>query len=108
MATVGDRSEIPHQLGGVTLRPAQRRAAARIVSLMRQHSGAMLAEPVGLGKTYTALAAAKTVAANESILIALPAALRQMWTDATRACDLWATIVTHEALSRGGVSLDAA
>jgi len=86
-------------VGGVTLRPHQRNAAARLARLISTNGGALLAEPVGLGKTYIALA----VAANSGrpITIAAPAALRDMWCDGLKRCRLSATIVTHEALSRG-------
>ena len=86
------------QLGDVVLRPHQRTAAARLVALIRGHGGAMLAEPVGVGKTYIALATA--AAFNERLLIAVPASLRTMWSAALERTKISARIVTHEALSR--------
>ena len=97
---VRDRAFIPERLGNVTLRPAQRDAAARLASLVALHGGAMLAEPVGLGKTFTALAAASSMT-RSSLLIVAPAALRGMWTNALGECGMQAAIVTHESLSRG-------
>ncbi|HEV8497808.1 MAG TPA: DEAD/DEAH box helicase [Gemmatimonadaceae bacterium] len=86
-------------VGGVTLRPHQRNAAARLARLISANGGALLAEPVGLGKTYISLAVAAH--SGRPITIAAPAALRDMWCDALERCRLSATIVTHEALSRG-------
>jgi hypothetical protein len=60
----------------------------------------MLAEPVGLGKTFTALAVAEHF--REHLLIAAPSSLRSMWESALEQTKLAATIVTHEALSRDG------
>jgi hypothetical protein len=62
----------------------------------------MLADPVGLGKTYTSLAVAARL--GESLLIATPASLTRMWQDALGACGLKATLITHEAMSRGANS----
>lgn len=86
------------KLGDVTLRPHQRAAATRLQALIRAHGGAMLAEPVGLGKTYTALATA--MASHERLLIVVPASLRSMWSAALERTKIAAQLVTHEALSR--------
>ena len=98
---IDERECIPLRLGSVTLRPHQRTAAARLASLIRLHGGAMLAEPVGLGKTYTALAVAAEC--DESLLIAAPASLRAMWSEALVACGSRAAFITHDALSGGAV-----
>ena len=100
-AMVDDRESIPAQLGRVTLRAHQRAAAARLTSLISLNGGAMLAEPVGLGKTYTSLAVAECI--GESLLIATPASLTRMWSDAVADTGINAELVTHEALSRGAV-----
>ena len=97
-AIVGAGDVSRERLGDVALRPHQRRAAARLDALIRAHGGAMLAEPVGLGKTYTALATAR--AFNECLLIAVPASLRSMWLAALDRTNTTAQLVTHEALSR--------
>jgi superfamily II DNA or RNA helicase len=96
---LGDHATISDTIGGVTLRPHQIAAAAHLTALISAHGGALLAEPVGLGKTYTSLA----VAAHSGlpITIAMPAALRGMWREALERCRIPATVVTHEALSRG-------
>jgi superfamily II DNA or RNA helicase len=96
---LGDDAVIDDRIGGVTLRPHQRAAAARLAALISANGGALLAEPVGLGKTYTSLAVAAR--SGLPITIAMPAALRDMWRDALERCGVSATVVTHEALSRG-------
>jgi hypothetical protein len=85
--------------GRIVLRPHQRAAAARLVEIVRDTGGALLAEPVGVGKTYTALAVADALGGD--LLIVAPASLRSMWREALDSCDMSATLATHEALSRG-------
>ena len=96
---LGDQTTIGETIGGVTLRPHQRAAAARLAALISTNGGALLAEPVGLGKTYTSLAVAAR--SGLPITIAMPASLRDMWREALERCGMSATVVTHEALSRG-------
>jgi superfamily II DNA or RNA helicase len=97
-AILGADRPIEATLGSVTLRPHQQLAAARIVQLIDANNGAMLAEPVGLGKTYVALAVARRWPTR---LIVVPASLREMWREALNATGVDAELVTHEALSRG-------
>jgi superfamily II DNA or RNA helicase len=97
-AILGREVEIDEALGGITLRPHQRRAASRLLSLIQANRGALLAEPVGLGKTYTALAVARRWSSR---LVIAPASLREMWLEAIAATEVDAELITHEALSRG-------
>ncbi|MGH7622695.1 MAG: SNF2-related protein, partial [Gemmatimonadaceae bacterium] len=90
---------VSERLGHITLRPHQRHAADRLYDLITADGGALLAERVGLGKTFTALAVA--AALHERPLIVAPAALREMWRDAAARAGIDATLVSHEALSRG-------
>jgi len=90
---------VPDRLGEITLRAHQTRAAARVLSIIAAHGGAMLAEPVGVGKTYTALAVAARL--GGAVLVVAPASLRWMWQDAAQRCRLAITTTSHEALSRG-------
>lgn len=64
------------ELGDITLLPHQREAVARIQRAIRLHHGALLADDVGLGKTYTALAVAQSYA---QVHVIAPAALQPMW-----------------------------
>jgi len=97
--TVLGEESVGAQLGAIELRPHQRRAASRLANIIARHGGALLAEPVGVGKTYTALAVAAN--ANAGVLVVVPASLRQMWIDAAQRCGVAVDVVTHEALSRG-------
>jgi len=104
--TLGERSNVGRNvLGRIELRPHQVDAAERLVAMIERNGGAMLAEPVGLGKTYTALAVADRLDARR-VIVAIPASLREMWTAALRDCRRDATWITHEALSRGAVPSD--
>jgi superfamily II DNA or RNA helicase len=85
-------------LGTVVLRPHQREAVARIVRTLERERVALLADDVGLGKTYTAIAVAATARAP---LIVAPAALRDMWREALGAARVRAAWTSYEQLSRG-------
>ena len=63
-------------LGAVRLLPHQRRAAARLHRIIGTHGGALLADAVGLGKTYTALAVAQRYT---RVAVLAPAGLIAMW-----------------------------
>ena len=90
---------VPDRLGDISLRAHQVRAAERVLSIVAARGGALLAEPVGVGKTYTALAAAARL--GGSILVVAPASLKAMWSDAAQRCALAITVASHESLSRG-------
>lgn len=64
------------QLGDITLRPHQRDAVARLRPILRRFHGALLADDVGLGKTYVALATARDY---DHVHVIAPAALLPMW-----------------------------
>jgi hypothetical protein len=100
-ATIGSRcaraASVDSELGDVTLRSHQRDAASRLRHAIESHGGALLADDVGLGKTYTALAAARGF---EPILIVAPAALAEMWRRALATSRTTADFVSFESLSR--------
>lgn len=85
-------------LGGIALRPHQVDALARVRALMGRYGGALLADEVGLGKTYVALALMRDARAP---VVVAPAALRPMWTQALARSGLAAPLLSVEALSRG-------
>ncbi len=68
--------EPPTTMGDVTLMPHQRDALARIRNTIREFHGALLADEVGLGKTYVALALAHDY---QHTHVVAPAALLPMW-----------------------------
>ncbi|MCU0633372.1 MAG: DEAD/DEAH box helicase [Gemmatimonadaceae bacterium] len=63
-------------LGAITLAPHQLEAVEQLRTLLHTHGGALLADDVGLGKTYVALAVAR---AYRTPVIVAPAALRTQW-----------------------------
>ena len=85
-------------LGKLTLRPHQLTAVSRLLEVIASHRGALLADAVGLGKTYVALAVARELG---SALVICPAALRAMWERAMKTAQVELPIVTIESLSRG-------
>jgi superfamily II DNA or RNA helicase len=97
-ALLGDIGERPTRLGRIELRPHQETAVARLVEIIARHRGAVLADAVGLGKTFVALAIAKRHARP---LIICPASLRPMWKRATGTSGMDVPILSSESLSRG-------
>ncbi len=72
----------PHDttpLGTITLLPHQEEAVTRLRPILRMHHGALLADDVGLGKTYVALALATHY---REVHIVAPAAILPMWDSA--------------------------
>ena len=84
-------------LGNITLRPHQRDAIRRLRVVLDRYRVALLADDVGLGKTYVATALAAQFRAP---LIVAPAALRSMWRDALSAGRVEAQWMSYEQLSR--------
>ena len=85
------------RLGSVVLREHQRDAAARLRDSIQRIGGALLADEVGLGKTYTALAAVGTAT---PVLVVAPAALADMWHGALGLTGISAEFLSFETLSR--------
>ena len=96
-----DAESCPATVGQIALHAHQRRAAARILTLLRAYGGALLADATGLGKTFVALAVADSV---ERILIIAPASLRDGWRRSAALAGIQASFVSLERLSRGMAS----
>ena len=79
------------------LAPHQVSAAERLVGMLTRYGGALLADAVGLGKSYVALAVA--LAFSEPFALVVPAVLVQQWRGLLREHDVAAAILTHESLS---------
>lgn len=80
------------------LAPHQVPAAERLTTIIARHGGALLADAVGLGKSYVALAVA--LARQEPFALVVPAVLVAQWRgllDRFSVTD--SLIVTHESLS---------
>jgi hypothetical protein len=89
---------LPARLGSILLRDDQRATGARVADTLARHGGCLLADDVGRGKTYVALAVAR---AWTRPLVIAPAALRGTWRAAMRHCGVSCALVSHEELSRG-------
>src|SRR3989442_1885231 len=80
------------------LAPHQVPAAERLTAIIARHGGALLADEVGLGKSYVALAVA--LAQGEPFMLVVPAVLLPQWhTLSERFAVQEVSIITHESLS---------
>ncbi len=80
------------------LAPHQIPAADRLTSIITRHGGALLADEVGLGKSYVALAVA--LARQEPFVLVVPAVLVPQWRALLDRFGVHHTpIITHESLS---------
>jgi superfamily II DNA or RNA helicase len=83
------------------LRPEQERSFRRALHALRHHGAALLADPVGSGKTYVALAVALVLEPNRPAVCLVPATLVAQWQAAAGALGVEIITVSHEAASRG-------
>jgi len=83
------------------LAPHQVPAAARLRAIMARYGGALLADAVGLGKSYVALAVALTL--GEPFALVVPAVLIHQWRALLAQHDVQAPMLTHEALSGSAI-----
>ena len=90
-------------LGEVVLHAHQVDAVGLVRRVLDEERGALLADDVGLGKTFTALA----VARGHRTLAIVPAGLRAVWIDAARRANVELQITTFDALSRGATVASA-
>ena len=84
-------------IGTVALWPHQRDAIVRLRASIAEFGGALLADDVGTGKTYVALAIASRYRAP---LVVAPAALRESWRLAAGRAGCTIHFVSFESLSR--------
>jgi superfamily II DNA or RNA helicase len=80
------------------LAPHQAPALARLRGLLDCHGGAVLADAVGLGKSYIALALAIELGGPATLIV--PAVLVPQWSRLLEEKGADAQVVTHERLSR--------
>ena len=93
-----DATHVEPRLGSIVLRPDQIDTVRRVRDMLRCEGGCLLADDVGTGKTYVALAVAREW---RRPLVVVPASLRSTWTGALRRAGISCALVTHESLSRG-------
>ncbi len=74
-------------------------ACERLLAILARYGGAVLADAVGLGKSFVALAAAQ--AQGTSCTLVVPAVLVLQWRALLKRIGYPAGIITHEALSSG-------
>src|SRR5207245_2933071 len=75
----------------------QRPAADRLTAILERYGGALLADAVGLGKSYVALAVA--LARSEPLSLVVPGVLVPQWRALLARHNAAAPIITHEWLS---------
>jgi len=98
---LGDQESAPvATIGRIALRPHQQSALDRVRQAIAEFGGALLADDVGLGKTFVAVALIRDV---RQALVVAPAALRDMWRDALDRGGAAAQVVSYDALSRGSL-----
>lgn len=83
------------------LRPDQMAPFRRLIAATGQYGAALLADPVGSGKTYVALAAAQRLSHSRPVLAVVPAALVSQWRETASRLEVSLSLFTHEMLSRG-------
>jgi hypothetical protein len=82
--------------------PEQRASFQRAVAAIRRYGGALLADPVGTGKTYVALAVAATFNRQPTACL-VPAALAGQWRAAADKLGVPTVVWSHERVSRGAL-----
>ena len=82
------------------LLPEQVQSFHRVLAALRRHGGAVLADPVGTGKTYIALAAAAALNRGSTACL-VPATLIAQWEAAAAQLGVRVTLCSHEQVSRG-------
>lgn len=88
----------------VWLRPEQIRSFRRTLYALRRYGGALLADPVGSGKTYVALALARALNRGRPTACLVPATLLEQWRTTARALGVELAAGSHQAASRGRIS----
>lgn len=83
------------------LLPEQKRSFRRVIAAIRQHHGAMLADPVGSGKTYVALAVAAALNREAPVACLVPAVLIHKWEITAARVGVQLILGSHEQVSRG-------
>ena len=83
------------------LRPGQTRSFSRALFAVRRFGGALLADSVGSGKTYVALAVAAAINRGEPTACLVPATLADQWRTTARGLNQRIGTTSHQALSRG-------
>ena len=86
-----------HPLGQIQLKAHQSDAVRRLKAAIARYGGALLCDPVGTGKTFSALGVAS---GYSHVTLVAPASLRGMWLTAAGKAEVRLTFISHEGLSR--------
>lgn len=73
---------------------------------MQRHGGALLADGVGSGKSFIALAVALAMRPGQAVLVLAPASLLEQWRRVGRRAGAAIALHSHELLSRGRLPSD--
>jgi superfamily II DNA or RNA helicase len=80
--------------------PEQVRSYRRALAAVSRYAGAILADPVGTGKTYVALAVARAL--NQKVTACVvPATLTEQWQQVAKRLGVPVAVTSHELVSRG-------
>lgn len=83
----------------------QQFAVYRAISILNNYDGVIIADSVGLGKTYIAKGLLQYFAnLDKNILIIYPASLRSMWKNETKEIDINIMIISQESIGMYGLS----
>jgi superfamily II DNA or RNA helicase len=77
------------------------RSFRRVLAALERYRGALLAEPVGSGKTYVALAVAQALQGRHPVACLVPAPLAAQWGEIAARLGVAAEVGTHQLASRG-------
>lgn len=83
------------------LREAQLRPFRLALAALERFGGALLAEPVGSGKTWIALAVARVLSPNRDTDVLAPATLLDQWRRTAARLEVPIRLTSHERASRG-------
>jgi superfamily II DNA or RNA helicase len=79
----------------------QLRGFRRVLAALDKHRGALLADPVGSGKTYIALAVASALHPERPTACLVPATLADQWRGIAEQLGVPVEVGTHQQASRG-------
>lgn len=79
----------------------QHRSFRRLIAAIRRYHGALLADPVGSGKTFVALAVAAAINSRRTTACLVPSALVSQWRAVAARLEVQVAIASHEQASRG-------
>ena len=83
------------------LRTDQRLSFRRALAAVRRFDGVLLADGVGTGKTWVALAVAQALEPHRAVQVLAPASLLRQWREIAARAGVVIRFHSHETLSRG-------